>query len=262
MELLAVLIDSHLHLDLTLWQFPYAKYNKVDGICNILLPMLLKLLKIQKETKDALSLIFEKPVGFNFYPGQYLDVELPVSDSRTETRIFSISSSPSEDFVMLTYKLGLSPYKKKLQTLKAGDTVSSSHPAGTVVIDDSTPAVLLPGGVGITPHRSMIKWAVDRNLNLPITLIYSNSDSEFIFKNELEKWRKTYKNLHIIYVVTTLEGRVDEEKIRFYSSLLFKLRNPIYYLAGPPRMVDTFEEILLKLGVDSTNIRTDRFDGY
>ncbi len=218
--------------------------------------MQLKLLKIQQEAKDIFSLFFEKQKGFNFYPGQYLDIEL-LSDSR----IFSISSSPSEDFIMLTYKTGPSEFKKKLQSLKPGDVISSSHPAGTVVIDDSSPIVMMAGGIGIAPHRSMLKWAVDRKLNLPITLIYSNSDADFPFKKELDSWQKQLPSLTIHYINTSKDGRLTEEKLNTLYPRPYTL-DPVFYLAGPPAMVDHFENILLKLGVDSTNIRTDRFDGY
>ncbi len=213
--------------------------------------MQIKLKSIKKEAEQIFSLVFDKPEGFNFYPGQYLDVGI----------IFSISSSPSEDFLMLTYKTGISPFKKRLATLKKGDLISSSHPAGTVVIDDSSPIVMMAGGIGIAPHRSMIKWAVDQKLDLPITLIYSNSDSDFIFKKELDFWQKMYPKLKIHYIVTGKEGRLTEEKLQKLSPVTSNL-SPIYYLAGPPAMVDDFEDILLSLGIDETSIRTDRFDGY
>ncbi len=231
--------------------------------------MILKVLNKKSETKDSFSLILEKPENFNFYPGQYLDIELPVDDPLGNTRIFSISSSPSEDFLMLTYKTGISPFKKLFHSLKSGDTIQSSHPAGTVVIDDSSPVILMPGGIGIAPHRSMIKWAVDRKINLPITLIYSNSDKDFIYKKELDSWLKLYPKLTIHYVITSKDGRLDESKLQNYLTSHFKsptshlsLLTSIYYVAGPPGLVDDFENILLKLDVDSTNIRTDRFDGY
>jgi len=224
--------------------------------------MILKVKERQKDTKDSFSLILEKPKNFAFYPGQYLDIELPVSDPLGTTRIFSLSSSPSEDFLMLTYKKGVSPYKKRLHTLRAGDTIESSHPAGTVVIDDSSPIVLMAGGIGIAPHRSMIKWAVDKHLDLPITLIYSNSDPDFIFKKELNQWMKLYPQLTIHYVVTGQDGHLDQLKMAKILNLKSLIFNHIFYLAGPPKMVDDFEIMLLNLGVDSTNIRADRFDGY
>lgn len=221
--------------------------------------MQLKVKGIKKESKDTISIILEKPDNFSFYPGQFLDIELSVKDSLGPTRILSLSSSPSEDFIMLTYKKGTSHFKKKLQTLKAGDLISSSFPAGTVVIDDSSPLVLMPGGIGIAPHRSMIKWAVDRKLNLPITLIYSNSDSDFIFKKELDEWQKQYPKLTIHYVITSKDGRLNKSQL---APIVSMYGTAVYYLAGKPSMVDDFEKILLELGIDETSIRTDRFDGY
>ena len=215
---------------------------------------------IKKNTNNTFSLILEKPENFIFYPGQFLDLELPVNDPIGTTRIFSISSSPSEDFVMLTYKTGITLYKQSLQNLRPGDFIKSSHPAGTVVIDDSSPIVFMAGGIGIAPHRSMIKYAVDQKLDLPITLIYSNSDSDFIFKKELDEWQKILPSLKIIYHVTSRDGRLNMEKLKLYP-IPYTLY-PIFYLAGPPKMVDDFENILLKMGIDGTSIRCDRFDGY
>lgn len=220
--------------------------------------MQFKVKDLKADTKNTFSLILEKPENFSFYPGQFLDIELPVNDPKGPTRILSISSSPSEDFIMLTYKTGITPFKKKLQDLKIGDLISSSYPAGTVVIDDSSPLVLMPGGIGIAPHRSMIKWAVDRKLNLPITLIYSNSDENFIFRGELDQWQKELPHLQVIYHQTSINGRINITKL---ATAVSTLANKIFYLAGPPRMVDDFENILLKLGVDETSIRCDRFDG-
>lgn len=230
-----------------------------EGIIN----MNLNITQIKQETNNTFSIFFKKPNYFNFYPGQYLDIKLNMSFPRKresiQSRIFSISSSPSEDFLMITYKLGFTPYKKYMAQLKVGDKVESSHPAGTVVIDDSASIVMLAGGIGIAPHRSMIKWAVDRKLNLPITLIYSNSDSDFIFKKELDQWIKSYPKLTIHYVVTNHQGRLTPTKL---ATIVTNNVEQIFYVAGPPGMVDDFENILINLGVDSVNIRTDRFDGY
>src|SRR3989338_1580056 len=215
------------------------------------------------ESKDCFSLILEKPENFSFYPGQFLYIGSP----REAGRIFSISSSPTERFIMLTIKLTSSSFNKKLQGLKKGDLVSSSHPAGTVVIDDSSPIVFLSGGIGIAPHRSMIKYAVDQKFSLPITLIYSNSDDDFIFKKELDEWVKQYPKLKIHYINTSKDGRLTEEKLQQLYPKPYTQhtgpsgQDPIFYLAGPPKMVDDFENILLSMGIDETSIRTDRFDG-
>lgn len=217
--------------------------------------MLLKVKGKKLETDSVFSLVLQKPEGFNFYPGQYLDIELPVKD----TRSFTISSSPTEDFLMVTTKVGLSPFKKAMEDLKSGDIITTSHPAGTFTLDESTPAVFIAGGIGITPFRSMIKYAVDQKVTTPITLIYSNSDDDFIFKGELAKWKERLVNLKVIYHHSGQNSRLNITRI---EPIVHMYVNGIYYLAGPPGMVDDMAGMLSGLGVDGINIRYDRFDGY
>src|SRR3989344_9206109 len=160
--------------------------------------MILKVTQIKKEARNAFSIIFENP-GDRFYPGQYIELE---------GRCFSIASSPSEDFLMITTFPSKSKLKRKFLRLQPGDKIESSHPAGTITIDEVDPLVFIAGGIGITPFRSMIKWAFDRKFKTPMTLIYSssqkkiktaakrgsysNSNKDFIYKQELDAWKKYY----------------------------------------------------------------------
>ena len=218
--------------------------------------MFLKVLQKKQETGNVFSLILEKPTGFNFYAGQYLDVELPVNDPLGDTRAFTISSSPTEDFLMVTTKSGISKFKQAMKKLQSGDTIITSHPAGTFTLDKSSPAVFIAGGIGITPFRSAVKYVLDKKISTPISLIYSAS-LDFTFKEELNHWQKQLPNLTINYLDTSKSGRLNRQKLLKTLDHSF-----IYYLAGSPSMVDNLANILLKLGIDQTNIRTDRFDGY
>ncbi len=226
--------------------------------------MVLKVLNKKSAAKNVFSLIFEKPENFSFYPGQYLDYELPVDDPNGktksgDTRAFTISASPTEDFLMLSTKVGHTPFKKALAQLKPEDGIKTSHPAGTFILDEKSPAIFIAGGIGITPFRSMIKYAFDQKLSTPITLIYSNSDANFPFKKELDSWQNELNNLTIHFINTTTQGRLDKEKLISYQ---LSVISSIFYLAGPPKMVDSFEKMLIDSGVDKTNIRYDHFDGY
>lgn len=219
-------------------------------------------LKIKQiETKgEILNFILEKPNNFNFYPGQYLDVEISdANDPLGKTRAFTISSSPTEDFLMLSIKKGLSIYKRYLLHLKADDELNTSPPVGTFILDETEPAIMIAGGIGITPFRSMIKYALDQKLTTPITLIYSNSDEYFPFKEELDLWQTHLPSLQIIYKGTHQTGRLTKNDI---LNAKYNIQNTIYYLAGSPGFVDAMEKILLEMGIDELNIRFDRFDGY
>ncbi len=232
--------------------------------------MKLKITGTKNEANNYFSLILEKPVNFSFYPGQYIDIELSVNGQVKSDRLFTISSSPTENFLMITTKKGFTDFKEAMVALQIGDSISTSYPIGTFTLDESQPAVFMTGGIGITPFRSIVKYVVDQKLSTKITLIYSNSDNNFLFKKELEDWQKQLPNLTIYYIVTSQVGRLDKDKFLNLYPKLFTLSpknassqaSLIFYLAGSPKMVDDFASILLELEVDETNIRYDRFDGY
>lgn len=221
--------------------------------------MILKVIQKKKEITGVFSLIFEKPENFQSYPGQYLDYELPIEDPYGNTRAFTISASPTEDFLMLSTRHGHTPFKKYLEKMKAGDVIKASHPVGTFILDETSPSVFIAGGIGITPFRSMIKYCFDQNIQTFITLFYCNSDENFVFKDSLEEWRQKLPNLKIIYINTTKQGYLSVKTIK---NSVFNIQNSIFYLAGPPKMVDSFEKMLVKNKVDKINIRYDHFDGY
>lgn len=219
--------------------------------------MLLKIKDIKQENHQAVSIIFHKPENFTFYAGQFLDIEI-----KGDTRTFSISSSPTEKHLAITTKHGISEFKKNILNLKPGDSVKSSHPAGTFVLEDTSPAVFITGGVGITPFRAMIKHHTDLNLESPITLIYSNSNHEFIFQDDLENWQIENPNLQIAFLNSADQGRLDAAKLKQILKLQLQAPHTIYYIAGSPNFVKDMQKNLLEYGVDETNIRSDEFDGY
>lgn len=221
--------------------------------------MLLKIKNFKAETSDHISIIFQKPNGFFYYPGQYLDIKLPVVDERGNTRAFSISSSPTENFLMITFKKGISVFKKHLERLKIGDTIEASHPAGTFTLDETEPAVFITGGVGITPFRSMLKHATTNHLKTPITLLYSNSSNDFLFKNELDTYQTSNQHLKLTYQNTKENARITRTQLEPIVQLN---GSALFYLSGSPSMVSDISNQLKTLGADEINIRTDAFDGY
>ncbi len=217
--------------------------------------MQLKLIDTNQITNNIYSLVFERPTNFQFYPGQYLDFKLDVVDPNGSTRAFTISSAPTENLLMITVKEGLSPFKSKLLSLRKNEVVEASHPAGTFCLDEKSPAVMIAGGIGITPFRSMLKYALDQGLKIPIALVYSNANKNFLFATELAAWEKEMPNLSIIYHNSSTSGHLS------HKSLIVNPKS-IYYLAGSHSFVDAMEKVLLELGVDPIDIRFDRFDGY
>jgi ferredoxin-NADP reductase len=54
-------------------------------------------------------------------------------------------------------------------------------------------------------------------------------------------------------------GRIDREMLARYLKAAV---SPIYYIAGPPKMVKGLRTMIHEAGVDDDNIRAEEFAGY
>ena len=233
----------------------------------------LKVLEVIQETSDTKSIKLDLTgTNFSYKPGNFVMLKLDVQDPRGCTRAFSVASSPTENFILLTTKISPSPFKQKFDTLKPGDMVTVNGPFGVFLLDETKPAVLLGGGIGITPFRCYIKYATDKKLNLKITLLYSNRVPEgIVYKREFNNWQKQNQNFKIINTVTDLQlskekedwkgliGRIDETMIRKY---VLDINSAIFYICGPPAMVEAMVNLLKQVNIDSARIKIERFAGY
>lgn len=219
--------------------------------------------------------------SLNYTAGQYayFDIGEVYNDPKGPIRHFTIASSPTEDFIMISTRIRDTPYKKRLASLEDGTKVKVRGPEGKFVLheDYSKPAVLLSGGIGVTPFRSMIKNATDRQLPVKIVMFDSNrNEQNILYKNEFDKWVTTNQNLKIIYTVTGDEpssslpanewegehGRIDKSMLDKYLTKE-ELDNSIYYTCGPPGMINAMQNLLQKeLHIPKDRIKIEEFTGY
>lgn len=237
--------------------------------------MRLTLQEKKLEAENIWSFIFTKPEGLTFQAGQFL--QLLVShenpDDRGIRRYFTIAASPSEDFLMVTTKIvaDSSTFKKALFSSPIGTAFDAVEPAGPFVLpEESRSCVLIAGGIGVTPYRSMAKFVTDTNLQIPLKLIYANKTPvETPYFDFFQKLEKENNHLEIFYTMTKPEkskikwegrtGRIDENFIRQVAG---NLEGPLYYLSGPKPMVDSYKLLLEKMGIKDELIRLDYFPGY
>src|SRR5690606_12569638 len=103
-------------------------------------------------------------------------------------REFSFASAPHEDRIQfgIDHRSG-SDYQKALLALQPGDTVEmfkiKSHMTWPPTTGD---VVMIAGGIGITPFRSMLRDQEANSLSFPATLIHASSE-EFLYEDELER---------------------------------------------------------------------------
>ena len=215
----------------------------------------------------------------NYIAGQFafFDIGGVYNDPKGPIRHFTLSSSPTEDFIMLSTRIRESPYKKKLASLVEGAKVKVKGPQGKFTMKDdySKSAILLSGGIGVTPFRSMIRYATDKNLPIKIVMFDSNRNLEnVLFKSDFDDCVNRNKNLRIIYTITEEENDQpvsDDwkgEKGRIDKSMLMKylrddeLTNSLFYICGPPAMVEAMRNLLQSIQIPKEQIKVEEFTGY
>ena len=218
----------------------------------------------------------------------FFDIGGVYNDSKGPIRHFTISSSPTEDFIMLTTRIRDSPYKQRLATLEEGTKVKVRGPQGEFILhedDYSKTLIFLSGGIGVTPFRSMIKYATDMQLPLKIILFDSNRNKEnILFKKEFDEWSNINNNLKIIYTISeknqqerkstsslpSIEtsnwegeyGRIDKKMILKYVDDK-TLKDSLFYICGPPPMIKAMKSLIQEeLEIPKERIKVEEFTGY
>jgi ferredoxin-NADP reductase len=223
----------------------------------------------------------------DYKAGQYAVVDLGTKeDPEGPVRSFTIASSPSEEeFLLISTRVRDTPFKKKLANLDLGTQVKFTAPLGkfTLPEDDnsSRSAVFLSGGIGVTPFRSMIKYATDKKSPIKIIMYDSNRNEEnILYRKEFDECMKTNKNLKIVYTITSegqggassLNAAADDwkgESGHINKAMVTKyltgdaLDNSIFYICGPPGMLRAMQMLLQDdLLIPMGRIKIEEFTGY
>ncbi|MGI0130426.1 MAG: FAD-dependent oxidoreductase [Thermoplasmata archaeon] len=229
----------------------------------------------EEVAEGTMAFHFDRPAGFSFRAGQATDFTLLApseTDAEGDTRTFSIASPPSANEVLVATRLRDTAFKRVLRTVPLGTAVRVAAPGGNMTLhnDAQRTAVLLTGGIGITPFRSIVLRASIEKLSHKIYLFYSNHRPEdAAFLEELHGLERTNPNYHFIPTMDGMErsrrpwegevGHIDRALVDRY--LIDPIR-PVYYSAGPPAFVTAMRTMLHGFGVDDDDIRTEEFSGY
>jgi ferredoxin-NADP reductase len=140
---------------------------------------------------------------------------------------------------------------------------------GHFLLHETSPAVLVAGGIGITPLKGMAEYAADRELSIDVRLVYSNRNQEEIaYRSELEALTRQNPRFQVVHTLTRASedsswsgrrGRIDAELLARTSA---GLTRPKYYVCGAPGMVQETYRTLVELGVPPDHVVSEAFRGY
>ena len=218
---------------------------------------------IQQETPSVKSfrLGVDTP-PFRFLAGQWIDLYVEI-DGAIQVGGYSMTSSPViTDSLELAIKSSTRhPVTHWLhEHAKIGDSVRISGGHGVFVYQPemSQRVVLVGAGVGVTPLISIFRYIADAVPGTEATLVYSiPSPDEFLFRNEIEQLIRHHPNLRSLVTVTQPDNNWHGRTGRMDSDLLESAgmsHDTLYYLCGPPGMVEDVSSLLGSLAVPASRI--------
>lgn len=206
------------------------------------------------EYGSVYTFIFDTPnptLSKSFQAGEYVHVRIPkVPEGEKKVREFSFAGTASDGEVWfgVDTRSG-SLYQKTLLALEAGDTATLFKVKGKMALPtEKATVIMIAGGVGITPFRSMIREIQQKNLPHVPVLVHISREG-FLYEEEL---RALPFEQHR---VTRAEGQNALRK------MTEKYPEAVYFLAGSENFVEGFSNFLHSLDIDPTRIFQDPFKG-
>ena len=223
-----------------------------------------------EETARTRSIVLDLPDWPGHGAGQHVDVRLTAEDGYQAQRSYSIASAPEDGHLELTVERladgEVSPYL--VDELRPGDALELRGPIGGYFVWDEPlggPLLLVGGGSGIVPLRSMLRHHRAIESVVPLRLLYSaRSLDEVIYREELMRIA-TSDEIDIRFTLTRKQPpewlgygrRIDQELVGQVAWPA--AARPLSYVCGPTGFVETAAGALVALGHQPGRIRTERF---
>lgn len=220
----------------------------------------LTLQSIEPVTHDTHHLVFNKPDGYEYTPGQACDLALAKDGWREKQRPFTFVGLPTDstlEFVIKSYP-DHDGVTEQIAKMQMTDQVEISDPWGA--IEDKGPGVFIAGGAGVTPFIAVLK----RRLQTHGTL----EDCHLVFSNKTEKdiilrdMFTSMRGLNCHFVVTDdpdSEFSRDQIDKDYLAPIVAQTDGPIY-ICGPEPMIDDMAEAVKALDVSEARIVTEDLD--
>lgn len=226
--------------------------------------------ELVEETARTRSLVLELPDWPGHRPGQHVDVRLTDADGYQAQRSYSIASAPEDGYVVLTVERledgEVSSYLAG--ELRVTDELELRGPIGGYFVWEEAlggPLVLLAGGSGVVPLRSMIRHWAATSRAVQVRLLYSSRRlSEVIYRKELLGYSQL-DQVDVRFALTREwpddwqghRGRIDQALLAVVAGPPSGM--PRVYICGPNGFVEAAAGSLVQLGHDPSHIRTERF---
>ncbi len=225
---------------------------------------IVKIKSIDKITPDVLKIVTEKPQEstfrpeYTFTPGQATEISINKIGWMDDKRPFTFTSLPENEhleFIIKTYP-SHKGVTNELLHLKINDELILHDVFGAIVFKGE--GVFIAGGAGVTPFISIFRYLQSKNEMGNNKLIFANKTKADII---LEEEFKSLLGTNFINILSDektdgyANGQITEEFIKANSDGI----NKLFYICGPPPMMDAMEKQLKNLHVGEKSIVKEVF---
>ncbi len=226
-----------------------------------------KVSAVTAETASVRTLTLDVPDWPGHRAGQHLDIRLTDEDGYVAERSYSIASAPGEPVAITVERLDdgeVSPYLT--DELRAGDDLELRGPIGGYFVwepEDGGPLLLLAGGSGIVPLRSILRYRERTGSTVPVRLLYSSRTlDDAIYRAE---FGQPASGVEVIHTLTRNQPpgwsgyarRVDAALLAEVAWPAAAM--PLAYICGPTSFVEAVSQALVQSGYPAERVKTERF---
>lgn len=193
-------------------------------------------------------------------PGQFFLWRFITPTGWFQAHPFSLSAAPRKDRLRITVKV-LGDHSARLQRIRPGVRVLAEGPYGTFTAARRTRrrALLIAGGIGITPLRAMLEtFGPDDD----VVLLYRVATADdAVFGNELAKFAGADNmRIHVIAGNEIGDDNTDLLGVPTLKRGVPDIATRDCFVCGPPAFLDALRRRLVKLGVPRRQIHYERFE--
>jgi len=227
---------------------------------------------VRPETAKVKSFTLTLPDWMRHRAGQHYDIRLTAEDGYQAQRSYSIASEPErEGEVDITVERindgEVSTYLHDV--IVPGDRIEARGPIGGYFVWEATmdePLLLIAGGSGVVPLMSMLRHRAAAGAKNSTSLLYSSRNFEdIIYYNELEKLRSANNGVQVFHTLTRSQSpgwksysrRIDQDMLKEVAQPLGRAVQ--VFICGPTLLVESAANGLVQIGINSNQIRTERF---
>jgi ferredoxin-NADP reductase len=206
-----------------------------------------KVAAVAAETASVRTITLDVPDWPGHQAGQHLDIRLTDEDGYVAERSYSIASAPGE------------PVAITVERLDDGEV----SPYLTDELRDGGPLLLLAGGSGIVPLRSILRHRERTGSTVPVRLLYSSRTlDDVIYRAEFDM---AASGVEVVHTLTRHQppGWAGYAR-RVDAALLAEVAwpaagTPLAYVCGPTNFVEAVSQALVQDDYPPQRVKTERF---